>query len=129
MGKGEEDVLFLPKREIDLVTTRPLTSGLDYPGAAIRTTEVDADVSFQSPLQSRDICLIEDTITHSEEQLCEIGSSEVSTTGQLRERVLVRPDRVQDDVLCRVEIERLGEVCVNTEELDSFVTRLMGCGL
>lgn len=121
------DILLFVETKHDLVAQRRLSARLfDLPGGSVRPAEVDADVRPQGPLHAGDVRLIEDTLPHGHEQLVEVRSAEVGPAVQLRQRILGAADRVQHDVLRRVDVESLRQVGVDPEELEALAARLAG---
>jgi len=109
--------MLLPELEIDLLARRLLTRLLDIARRDIRAAEIHPDIRAQRALQAAHIAAIHDAVAHATQQPGEIGPPEIRAALQLRQRILVRADRVEDDVVRRVDVDALGEVGVDAQEV------------
>jgi hypothetical protein len=109
--------MLFPKLELDPTDSSLLTSLLDIPRSHIRPTKVHPDLTLPTPIQTRQITLVQNPLAHPHKQTIEIRPSKIRPRRQLRQRILVRPDRVQDDILRRVGIHALRQVRVDPQEL------------
>ena len=98
----------------------------DIPRRGIRSAEIDSDVGFQVPFQATHIAPVQDAILHRREQLLEVRAAKVRARLELREGIDVRADAVEVDVGGGVEVEALGEVGVDAEELGRGRRRRVG---
>ena len=112
--------MFLPKPKPDVRYRRCLTSLLDAPGRHIRAAEINPDVRPQRALQpTAHIRMIENTIPHTRKQPLEIRTAKVRAGLEFGQGIVGGADGVEDDVSGGVEVEALGEVRVDLEELDA----------
>lgn len=109
--------MLLPELEVHLLACRGLAGLPDRPRRRIGTTEVHTDVCSQRALQTAHVAAIQDAIAHATQQAREIGTTKVGTGLKLSEGILVGAYRVQHDVVRRVDIDLLGEVGVDAQEL------------
>lgn len=87
------------------------------------TTEVYTHCRPCTALQAIQVRPIQDTIPHAREQLGEVGPTKVGARLQLGQRVAIGSHGVQNDVVCGVDVELLGQVRVNLQELDARASR------
>ena len=116
--------MLLPELEIDLLARRLLTRLLDIARRNTGAAEIHPDIRAQRALQAAHVAAIHDAVAHAAQQLGEIGPPEIRAALQLRQRILVRADRVEDDVVRRVDVDALGEVGVDAQEVGA-----VGAGL
>lgn len=82
-----------------------------------RTAEVHTDRRLHAPLEAVHVGAVEDAVAHGLEHALEVGTAEVGARLELRQRVMIGPNTIEDDVLLRVHVELLREVGVDLEEL------------
>lgn len=84
-----------------------------------RTTEVNTDCRPCTALQAVQVCPVQDTVPHTSEQFREVGTTEVCAGLELGQRVAIGSHGVQHDVVGRVDVELLGQVGVDLQELNT----------
>lgn len=109
--------MLLPELKVHLLARRHLASLPNIPRRRIRTTKVNTDIRPQRTLQPTHVRPIQDAITHSSKQFREIRASEISPRFQLSEWIFIRAYGIQHDVLSCVDVDFLGEVSVDAQEL------------
>lgn len=109
--------VLLPKLKLDLLNRRLLARLFDISRRHIRPAEVHSYIRLASLIQARQVRLIQDPLPHRHKQTIEIGTSEIRSTRQLSQGILIRAYRVQNDVLCGVGIHLLRQIGVDPEEL------------
>jgi hypothetical protein len=115
--------MLLPKREVNIRRRNLLTRLLDPPSRLTRSTEVHTDIRPHRALQSTHIRAVHNTLTHPRQQAVEVGTPKVRASLQLGERIDVRADTVQHDVLRGIRVEALRKVGVDAQELGAGGTR------
>ena len=112
--------VLLPKPKPHVRLRHRLTSLLDTPGRHIRPAEINPDIRPDRTIQATaHIRTIANTLAHPLKQALEIRTAEVGTGLEFGEGIVGGADGVEDDVGGGVEVEVLGEVGVDSEELDA----------
>ena len=109
--------MLLPEFEADVPRLDRLARPLDIPRGDIRSTEVDPDLGLQVPFQPAQIPPGRNLIPHGGEQALEVRASEVGAGFEFRQGVDGGADGVEGDVEGGVDVEFLGEVGVDAQEL------------
>lgn len=84
-----------------------------------RTTEVYTDSRLHAALQTVEIRPVQDSVPHRREQLGEVGAAEVCASLELSKRIVIGTNRVEHNVVRRIDIQLLGQVSVNLQELNT----------
>ncbi len=84
-----------------------------------RATEVNSDCRAHAPLKAIQVGPVENALLHRSKQPLEVGATKVGAGLQLGKRIHLGTDAVEDDVLCCVHVEFLGQVRVDLQELDA----------
>ena len=84
-----------------------------------RAAKVYTDRCAHAALKTAEVGPVENAVSHRGEESLEVGTTKVGAGLELRERVHLGADAVEHDVLRRVHVELLRQICVDLEELDA----------
>lgn len=113
--------MLLPELEVDLLAGGLLASLLDVSGSDAGTAEIDADVGLETALEAVDVSAVDDSVAQGTEELAEVRAAKVGAALELGEGIFIGADGVEDDVVCGVDVDLLGEVGVDAQELVAVV--------
>lgn len=109
--------MLLPKREVNIRRRSLLTRLLDPPRRLTRSAKVHPNIRPHRALQTIHVRAIHNTLTNPRQQAMKVRPPKVRARLQLSERIDVRANTIQHDVLRGIRIEALRQIRVNAQEL------------
>jgi hypothetical protein len=109
--------MLLPELEVDLLARRLLTRALDIASRNIGSAEVHSDFGAERAFQAVHVGTVKDAVAHTAQEALEVRAAKVCSRFEFGEGILVCANRVEDNVLRRVGIHFLRQVCVDAQEL------------
>jgi hypothetical protein len=109
--------MLLPELEVDLLALGLLTRIANIARRNTGSAEVHTDLGPERALQTVHVRAVQDAVAHATQQTREVGAAEVGARLEFGKRILVRADRVKNNVLRSVDVHFLRKVRMDAQEL------------
>jgi hypothetical protein len=109
--------VLLPKLKLDLTHSSLLARLLDISRRHVRPAKVHSHLTLTASIQPRQIILIKNTLSHPHQQPIEIRPTKIRPRRQLRQRILISPHGIENNILRRIGVNPLRKIRVNPQKL------------
>ena len=114
--------MLFPKFEVNFWNSRPFASLFDVSRCDVWPAKVDTHLCCQTSIKGTNVRLVQNAISHSFEKFVKVRSTKIRPAIELCEWIFLHANRIQDNVICSIDIQALSQVGMDTQKLGSCMT-------